>query len=300
MNRKFVNCGLDGETLTFLLSLLFEASYAPETNSLRVAISYASIQTKQQQIEILAYFKVARLVDGVLHISLDKLKAMGVLVQAPHSKEVSALKSVLSGDKTGTVENQKQAEQILEAYDRVREEFYKRRGNHINLPKLCVTKKKILLAGDLATLLEHHEIDDYYAYIYSVFQHYDWQMVPSMNKIVLEENIDYWSGHEGEVYSDIAERAQQKKARKDFEFLSQQTMLSLQPAVEKMKARFASKNAFSLCQDNLHSTLGYHPLSDICKVCPVKEACKKALQQMADIRGAGIVDVVAERTKAHA
>lgn len=140
------------------------------------------------------------------------------------------------------------------------------------------------------------EKDDYRAYFYTQFDHRQWERIVFLNHCATDRAWDLWlqdgSANKGHIF--VLDK--QVADRSEIDFSSRSPYRDIYPWVERNKKHLVlTLKDPEHCFRNMSFTFGYHPKSEICKVCPIAQKCATVLFQGVIMITNGAVDVMALR-----
>lgn len=146
--------------------------------------------------------------------------------------------------------------------------------------------------------LERHEVEDWFLYFYTLYHQCNWAFVWNAQSISAPKMLDWYHRNKDRCTGEIAELKNTKQA----EVLlgpppRQSKWISLYDHVEAMKASLLRDHKEMVCMNRIEDTLGYHPLSELCKHCPVAGLCQvKIYNKFKEATGTNM-DIMKLRTR---
>ena len=251
--------------------------------------------------------------EGIATITITKkeLEKLGIkLTYKKTLKDQITAPPYKSSDKEKRLHNE--ALYVLTCYNEAREHLYKycdvhspnykkthhdiRKERYIPDPLLFTTtnRKHCIKIHEFC---ENNNINDIRIFVRSIFKHFGWKVVPPWQYFYRGQAYDQWMSNKDSTISEIAESDEvrrqmvnQPKAKRKSPFRD------TYPNIEKTKAAFIRDNKAEICMDQIRDLLGYHPHSEVCKICPIAEDCKVKLDKSIKMLTKGIMDVMALRT----
>jgi len=132
----------------------------------------------------------------------------------------------------------------------------------------------------LITQLESNGVEDWYLFFYCLFSNNNWGMIWSLKACCSSTAADIYASRKNKCEQELTRIDTVILEKKDEEYAkatgaAQSRWLNVYDHVERLKKRYVNKDQMNMCMMNMDNTLGYHPLSDICCGCPIKDMCSK-------------------------
>lgn len=187
----------------------------------------------------------------------------------------------LEEDKSYVDIDTKKSHPILEAYNLVKREFFRRKKQYAPLDTTSTpTNYKDIL--NLINFLEAHRITDYYLYFYTLFASTNWGAAWGIKACHSPKALDMFVSWKEKYQSEIERNKQvlvnqmeENKSRTDG--TKQNSWVSTYNHIEEMKQRLVSRGQEEVCLGRQDDFLGYHPLSAVCTACRLKGECAKQI-----------------------
>lgn len=204
------------------------------------------------------YFEESK---DIVKVNVPLLKAhFGISVKVKEIKEPEKLRDF---DK---------AVKLLTAYNDVRTLLYIKQGkNYVTRVELTPALYKDI--NNLICFLESNKVEDWYLFFYCLCVSCQWKFMWMLRSCTNAKAYD--------IYND-----RQKQCRIEIEAQKNQ---SIQPPpkdrwvdifdhLEERKKKYISAGQEEVCMNNMDQMLGYHPMSQYCNSCRLKEMCKEKIR----------------------
>lgn len=174
--------------------------------------------------------------------------------------------------------NLEQANIILAEYHRFRRYFYNRKNQQeVFVPEITILSsfinQKVVIK--LIKFFEEHKITEYYLYFYCLSEAYQWNRVWSLPSCVSGKALDIWTNNADRIRNDLIK----EQMNKENTVKSISIWVDKFDYIEDRKAIYINNKQEDVCFNNPDQTFGYHPKSEICKSCSLKEQCGKRLRE---------------------
>jgi hypothetical protein len=138
---------------------------------------------------------------------------------------------------------------------------------------LKVTDERVALCAEMAAWCREREIDPR-LWLFHLFRARRWTYKPKLERghLMSENMVERYRKLQG---FESFRKQQLKAGGADFD-----PLLDLDSTVEATKQQLLEAGQADRCRLQMTTkTLGFHPQSPVCQVCPEKEACRAALQE---------------------
>lgn len=136
-------------------------------------------------------------------------------------------------------------------------------------------------------------------WLYGLFRARGWIAAPRLSRghLCSERLIPKYRRMKGLGFFARTRRAQARAAARDREFDPNR---DLDPGVERLKARLVALDPRSCRDQAIERTLGYHPRSVVCRLCPERGPCAIKIQSYVrfDVLGLRLGQITAQQAQA--
>ena len=298
----FYTSGIDPEVRDLLLQLVLFmdiSNYEVRIWELTGYIYRYSRPFPQLLDQVLAIPRLCHQIDHLtVAFNVETLDNLGVRVV-----DSSRLHQPAKGENLSPEQSKlhQQAIEVMKAYNNVRSQFYGRKeGGFIPSP-IRFTGVLRNAAVKVALFCGQHMIEDYVLYFQTLCHERAWAALPYLNHCHGEWCYDVYQNNTDDVRALQAEEERLEEHRKQDELdrrsgKKHSIFKDLQYSIELIKMNYRRTGETNVCMSNLDDTLGFHPKSNICKRCNVKEECQKRISTYILRLTDGLVDIVALRS----
>lgn len=139
-------------------------------------------------------------------------------------------------------------------------------------------EKRLQLLEALITWCQEHQVQPRF-WCYHLFASRKWLYPPKLERgHLFSEKLlkSYQRARPTDFYEQRLR--QTERERREIAGLTRDPNLRLTEGVEAAKREYAATRSWTRCMDDLATTFGFHPLSEVCQRCPLAERCESKVR----------------------
>jgi hypothetical protein len=141
-------------------------------------------------------------------------------------------------------------------------------------------EKRLKMLEDLISWCQEKKVQPRF-WIYHLFAARRWLFPPKMEKGHLFSERMLKSYRFAKPTDFYEQRLRQtERERQELEGLTRDPNLKLTEGVETAKRTYAGTRSWTRCMDDLTTTYGYHPHSEVCQRCPLAKRCEEKVRDL--------------------